>query len=384
MAFYVCFFVSWLVVLIGCAKYRKYAPDPVRDINLWVANFAQQKSFSYEYEMKTPYVSVSASGDCLIRIGERLSGQWERDGVLQEFEYIGLGDIEYTRKGDEWEKTVRGEESDVFMQIKRLLSFDEFEYRKSEKDFQYRFRANVPFLAPDRRKEMVGYIRISQSDYLPDFIWAGLPDSSIYWTSQISEYNTYKNIRAPVREYHEYYVSAVDIIQENIRDAVLNRLELVNVQYRAESKMDGVIISLPVQYDLEDARKILSPGGLAVYGVVEEGKEAKRTAYLKDDLYAPVFLSGLLFDENSVRSAVIKFDQRSAPYIELRLRDRMSLPGVVAFEIGGTLIATTALDTLHMLDRISLYPDMSYREIEILGAYIEQPLDTLKISLTVE
>jgi hypothetical protein len=35
----------------GCAKYAKYVPDPVKDIDQWAKNFEQQKSFSYEYAL---------------------------------------------------------------------------------------------------------------------------------------------------------------------------------------------------------------------------------------------------------------------------------------------------------------------------------------------
>jgi hypothetical protein len=380
----ICVCIFWLMVVGGCVKYIKYIPDPVRDIDQWVENFAQQKSFSYEYEMVTPFVSVRASGDCLIGIGERLSGKWEREGEVQEFEYVGLGDIEYSKKGNDWEKTVRGEESDLFTQIRRLLSFDDFEYKGSEDGFFYGFRANVPFLAPDRRKEMVGFMRISSSDYLPTFIWAGLPDSSIYWTANVSKYNMGKNIKAPIREYRDYSVAPADTTSGDIRDAVLNRLRLADVHYRVESALGGLRISLGVQYALEDVQMMLSPGGLAAYRVVNEGGDAARTAYLKGDMYKPVFISELLFDESAVRSVVVRFDQRSTPYLELRLHDRMKIPATVAFEINGTLVATAALDTLRMLDRITVYPNMPYREIEILGAYIKQPLGVLKISPAVE
>jgi hypothetical protein len=364
----------------GCAKYAKYVPDPVKDIDQWAKNFEQQKSFSYEYEMKTNFVSVRAFGDCVIGVGERLSGQWERGDGVQEFEYIGLGDIEYAKKGIDWEKAPRGEESDVFTQIKRLLSFDNFEYEGFDDGFFYRFRANVPFLAPDRRKEMIGIMKISDDDYLPEFMWAGLPDSSIYWTAQIFDRNTYKDVKIPIKEYREYIVSYAAQTGDDIYGKIESRLDLVNVDYRMRSAGQGLLISLPDQYRIEDVDKMLRTGGLSVYGVVQSGKAATRTAYLKDDLHAPVFLSDLLFTGVLVRDAEINFDQRSTPYIALRLREGRTMPHMIAFEVDSVLIATATLDTLYKMDRIKVYPDMQYREMEILRAYIKQPLGALRIS----
>lgn len=371
-----------IIVSHGCTKYAKYIPDPVKDIDGWAKNFEQQKSFSYEYEMKTNFVSVRACGDCVIGVGERLSGQWERGDGVQEFEYIGLGDIEYARKGSDWEKAPRGEESDVFTQIKRLLSFDKFEYEGFDDGFLYRFRANVPFLAPDRRKEMIGIMKISDDDYLPEFIWAGLPDSSIYWTAQIFDRNTYKDVKTPIKEYREYLVSYGAQTGDDIYGNIESRLDLLNVDYRLKSVREGLLISLPDQYGVEDVEKMLRTGGLSVYGVVQTGKAATRTAHLKDDLYAPVFLSDLLFTEVLVKDAEINFDQRSTPYIALRLREGRKMPHMIAFEVDSVLIATATLDTLYKMDRIKVYPDMQYREMEILRAYIKKPLGALKISPT--
>jgi hypothetical protein len=364
----------------GCAKYAKYVPDPVRDVGQWVKNFGQQRSFSYEYEMKTHFARVRAAGDCVIGVGERLAGQWEGGDVVQRFEYIGLGDVEYVREANEWSKEPRGEESDVFTQASRLLSFDKYEYKGFDDGYLYTFKANAPFLAPDRRKEMIGYMRISNKDYLPEFVWAGLPDSSIYWTARIVDYNEYKNVKTPVREYHDYVVSFPVDMAGSIYSMVERRFDLLNVDYRMESGRGRLLISVPEQYAVEDVAQMLRPGGLSVYGVAQTGEQATRTGYLKDDLYKPVFLADLLFTDVSLRDAEIDFDQRSMPFVAVKLRERRKMPHTIAFEVDSVLIATVTLDTMQSIDRIRLYPDMQYREIEMLRAYMKQPLGALKVS----
>jgi len=369
-----------LVLSTACARYAKYVPDPVKHIDRWMGNFEQQRSFSYSYEMRTDFLLASASGECVIGKGERLRGYWDRGGKVQDFEYIGVGDIEYARIDSDWEKSSRGEQSDVFTQIKRILIFGDFEYEGFDDSYLYRFRANAPFLAPDRRKEMIGLIRVSAEDYLPQFIWTGLPDSSIYWKAQIFDYNEYKDIRPPIRDYRDFYVRDSEQAGDDVYDVIEKRLDLLELNYRLEPWQDGLLLSLPIQYELEDAQRILRPGGLNVYVVVDERKTAERIAYLKDDMHAPVFLSDLLFTEAKVRAAEIKFDARSTPYIELRLHKRRRMPRTIAFEIDSVLVATTALDTLHEMDRISLYPEMQYHDLEILRASIKEPLGDMKIS----
>ncbi len=369
-----------LLVFVGCARYVTYVPDPVKDIGQWVRNFRHQRSFSYRYEMKTPFVKVHATGDCVIGVGERLKGQWEREDDVQEFEYIGLGDVEYTRRGGDWAKEPRGEESDVFAQIDRMLSFDKYEYQSFDAGYNYRFRANVPFLAPDRRKEMIGFLKIMADKFLPAYMWAGLPDSSTYWAAEIYGYNTHKNVKAPVQEYREYAVSYVAVSNGDLHDDLEKRLDLIGVSYRMATVPVGILIGLPEQYSIDDLEKMLRPGGLSVYGVAESGKAAQRTAYLKDDIYKPIFVSDLLFTDAFVRDTDMGFDQVSTPYITLRLRQKRNMPRVIAFEIDSIMVATATLDTLGKMDRIKLYPDMQYREIEILRAYIEQPLGAVKIT----
>jgi hypothetical protein len=367
-------------ILSGCARHIKYVPDPVKDVDLWVRNFEQQRSFSYEYEMKSSFARVHASGDCVVGVGERLVGQWEGGGAVQRFEYIGLGDVEYARKDHEWNSEPRGEESDVFTQVRRLLSFDKFEYKGSEGGYLYAFKANVPFLAPDRRKEMIGFMRMSKKDYLPEFVWAGLPDSSIYWTARIFDYNIYKYVNTPVREYHDYVVSFPVGASRGIDRMIENRLDLLKVEYRIHPSRTGLLISFPEQYAVEEVIQMLRPGGLCVYVVAEAGQTVRRTAYIKDDLYEPVFLSDLLFTDDLVKDATIGFDQRSTPFILLKLRERLKMPSTIAFEIDSVLIATVTLDTVQTMDRIRLYPDMQYREIEMLRAYIRQPMVAVEVS----
>ena len=364
---------------LRCVKHTKYVPDPEQDIDRWISNFEQQMSFSYQYEMKVGFVHVRASGDCMIGKGEELAGQWKRNGDVRRFKYVGLGDTEYSQEDGAWKASSRGEQSDVFTQITRILTFDKFQYKGFNDGFWYTFRANIPFLAPDRRKEMIGSIKISRRNYLPEVIWAGLPDSSAFWTAQIFGYNNRKNIKQPVRGSNDYLA----IVSENseITDSrvLKQRLDLVGVDYRSKRVANGILLSLPSHYGFEDVESMLRPGGLLVYGVTLDNKTAHRTAYLKDNMYAPVYLTEVLLTGRDVRDVEINFDERSTPYISLKLHEKRILPPMVAFEVDSMLVATAAIDTSRKMDRIRLYPEMQYHDIEILRAYIVQPLGAVEL-----
>ncbi|MDH4211533.1 MAG: hypothetical protein OEV79_08795 [candidate division WOR-3 bacterium] len=364
---------SWLLVSVTCARYVKYIPDPENDINQWLSNFTHQISFNYEYEAKLRFIRVEGIGFCVIGEGEKLSGTWYGEGGEQEFEYIGLGDIEYSKKDRAWEQVSRGEESDIFTQITRILSTSKFDYEGKGKGYEYVFKANIPFLDPERRKEMVGKITISPDNFLPDFIWAGLPDSSTYWTAQIFDYNSTKEIKAPTKDKREYLIRP-EIEKREGMGSLERRLELLSLDYRLRENGEGFLLQLPLHYGLEDAAKFLKPGGMALYAVTDERKDAGRIGYLKGDVQKPLFLTERLAADRDIKDVKIRFDRSSALYMSLKLRGKRLLPRMVALEVDSTLVATATLDTLVKSDRIDLYPEMQYTEMEILRAYILQPL----------
>lgn len=373
------FFAGLLILLsVTCARHFTYVPDPEKDINQWVANFTHQISFNYEYEAKLKSIRVEGIGFCVIGKGERLSGKWYGDGSEQDFEYVGMGDIEYSRKGVAWEQISRGEESDIFTQITRILSTDDFIYGGRDDDYEYRFKANVPFLDPLRRKEMVGMMTVSPDNFLPTRVWAGLPDSSTYWTARIFDYNSSRSIRSPAKEKREYLVTSKNGSKED-GGALEKRLDLLSVDYWLQEKSEGFAIGLPNHYSIEDATVFFKTGGMVLYAVTDKSEDASRIAYLRGDVNKPIYLTERLATERDVRDAKLRFDQSSALFISLMLRGKRPLPGKVALEVDSVLVATATLDTSTKSDRIDLYPEMQYTEMEILRAYILQPLAAYEV-----
>lgn len=367
------FFISF-----NCTHYIKYIPDPENDVGEWVKNFSFQKSFHYSYELKTAWVSSSARGDCVIGLGEHIKGTWHRPESSVNFEYIGLGDIEYIRKDGKWEQAMRGEESNIFEQIKRVLEFDKFEYKEFDEGYWYRFKPNVPFLAPKRWREMQGWLKISTDNFLPEIIWAGLADSSIYYQIKIERYNSISRIRPPDREYQFFTISnAAD--PAVVFDSIKKRLDLLDLNYRLNIKDSILILRVPLYYRTADLESALAPGSLKVYGVTESKEDACEVVYLDEDPKRPVYLTKKLLDNSDIKDARIRFDVRTRPYIQLRLKKKVSLPTEIVFVFDHSLITKTRLDTKRKIDRIKVLIDMEYYRLEFLKAGVVRPLPHLEL-----
>lgn len=369
-----------LFSFLNCVQYTKYIPDPKKDIDQWVKNFEGQRSFSFKYEMKTKTTQVKSAGDCLIGWAEHSRGLWDYGGIKEEFEYIGLGDIEYEKRDKKWEMSSRGEEANIFAQIKRMLNFDKFEYLDLKEGFNYRFKPNVPFLAPEQWEQMTGSLRISQKNFLPELIWAGLPDSSVYWQVKLSQFNRLKNINSPVNKWNDYLLTTDSLFcLDKLRKIIKRRLSLIGVNYRLRKEDSLIMLTMPEQYKTEDIAELLTRGKVVVYGLTENQKEATKIGYLRDNPKQPLFFTTKIMEQHNIKDAKIKFDACLRPYILLLLSKRFSLPQTLCFEVDEVIVGIASLDKPQKMDKIVIYLDMGYYQTNILKASLIQPLPAINI-----
>lgn len=351
-----------IVICLSCVHYSKYVPDPEADIEEWVNNFTQQRSFSYHYELQTQAVYTAAQGECIIGRVEHNIGQWRSTDIVLDFEYYGMGDIQYSKSDNKWKLSARGEESDILTQIKRVLEFDKFEYIGFEQGYLYNFKANVPFLAPGRWKEITGWLKISQRDFLPEEIWTGLPDSSVYWKIQLGDFNKKKSIKPPVHEWHSYVLG----LSTEYAKPVKQRIDLLDIDYRLKKTEEDIILTVPKQYNMEDITEMLNNRQLIAYRVVQDKGDAQKVAYLDGQKTVPIYLADRLFDQKNIKRARIKFDGASEPYIEISLCEKIISVEQIAFEIDTTVVSIMTLDTEKRIGKIKLYTNMSYYKMQIL------------------
>lgn len=376
----ICWSVSICCLFLACAHRIHHVPDPVNDVNDWVTAFSQQRSFEYAYVLKTQTVVTEASGECVIGLGEHIQGRWHGETTVS-FEYVGLGDTEYSKENGGWRELARGEESDFFTQITRVLEFDKFEYQGYDNGYVYHFKAPIPFLAPVRWKEMVGMLRISDRTFLPEAVWAGLPDSSVFWEMQLSHYDKRRSISAPVHDQARFMLSGPS--KDNTR-AIMRRLGALDIKYSVEKYADDIILSLPKHYSVGDVQKIVEQKQLVIYNVASSKDDAARVGYVYGDISKPVYLADTFAVARNIRDARIEFDAVSRPFLEVTLKEKRTPPREIAYEVDGEIVGRAVLDTQKKIDRIRLYTNMYYFDLQVLRASLLEPLPSIEIKLLSE
>jgi len=372
----ICFLLVWCLLCLQCSPRVTYTPDPERDIDNWVQTFSQQRSFTYRYTLKTQAVMAEASGECVIGLGEHIEGVWRGDTTMH-FEYVGLGDKEWSWQDDTWEERVRGEQSDFFAQMTRVLAFDTFEYRGFENGYVYDFKATVPFLSPGGWKAIRGILRISQETFLPVDVWVGLPDSSVLWHMEISHYNRRKSISAPVENSVRYMLLGISGEHEK---AVDRRLALLGIEHRIREHEGSVILTVPQYYSASDVETMLAEKRLVVYEVTYSQEQAIKVGYLHGDESRPVYLADTFALVNDIKDLRVRFDSRSRPFMDIQLKEKQKSPRGLAYEVDGDIVGITTLDTHSKINRIRLYTSMLYYDLQLLRAALLEPVPPIEVT----
>ncbi|MGQ9817992.1 MAG: hypothetical protein ACUVQ3_08620 [bacterium] len=373
------FFLVFIV--IACGPKAIYNPAPEKDIKEWINNFGRQKSFSYCYEMRTKTVKVIARGDCIYGWAEHTKGKMDYGDTMIPFEYIGINDREWTKKGSKWEESVRGEESNILAQVERVLGFNKFELLNDDVDYLYQFNATLPFLVPQHWRDMLAYIRVSKKDYLPSYIWVGLPDSSAYWQISFSNYNKDIKIEPPyigIKAYEIQFDSSINYTKAI--KMIKRRLKLLNLKYKLEKKGKRLILSVPGVYSTDDIKEMLVPGITMFYGVTQKQANAVKTVNLQKNPNQSIYLSGWQCNQDMVKDVKIKFDRLLKPLAEIKLKKKIELPEQMAIEVDSNIVLTLSLDRLKKMDSIVLYSDMRFVDFRKFCAYIGQSLFTMDIT----
>uniref|UniRef100_A0A7V3VUT6 Uncharacterized protein n=1 Tax=candidate division WOR-3 bacterium TaxID=2052148 RepID=A0A7V3VUT6_UNCW3 len=371
--------ICTILFLICCAPRITYKPEPERDVKDWVKNLALQKSFSYEYEMKTSTVKITAVGDCIVDWAEHIFGKWYYGDTVINFEYIGINDREWTKKGRKWEESARGEESNVFAQIKRILEFEKFELISQRGKFIFKSNATLPFLCPERWREMFGYVEISRDSYLPELIWVGLPDSSSFLQVKIKDYNHNKIIRPPYLEYNEYEVRCDSINKVRALKGIRGRLLALNQGWKLKMIDHKIILEVPNIYSKSDVEEYLAPGIIRIYETTQKNEEGVSIRYLNNNINKPVYLTKTNFSREIIKDISLGFNHISKPFLQITFKKSIGPLNGIAIEVDSNIVFAQALDNVKKLDKIILYSDMNYNELIKLKALLKRPLFKMEI-----
>lgn len=376
----ICLSFVWWLLCLRCAPTVIYRPDPERDIDEWVQTFSQQQSFKYHYMLKTQAVMAEASGECVVGLGEHIKGVLRGDTTMG-FEYVGLGDKEWSWQDGVWQERVRGEQSDFFAQITRVLEFDKFEYRGFDNGYVYDFKATVPFLSPGGWKEIRGILRISDKTFLPDNVWVGLPDSSVFWRMELSHYNKRQSISAPIKNAAHYMLVGTS---SQHTSAINRRLKLLGIEHRIEEHDGTIILTVPQYYTTADVQTMLGERRLIIYGTTFSQEQAVKIDYVHGDESRPVYLADTFATKYDITDIRISFDTRLRPYMEIRLSEKRASTHGFACEVDGEIVGVTTLDRRGRIDKIRMYTSMSYHDLQVLRAVLLEPLPAMRVAPVTE
>ncbi len=361
-----------ILILTSCTQYVKYTPDPERDVGKWISNFANQRSFSYYYSVKTLAIYTEAHGECLIGIGEHVTGLWQGNDQEIDFEYYGFFDHEYEKQNGRWVEAARGEQTDIFVQIERVLEFDKFEYQPDKDKYTYHFKANAAFLSPVHRKEMVGVIKFSSKDYRPLEIWAGLPDSSIYWTIELARHNRLKSIKPPIMKWQKHDVGKIEYFKE-----VKRRLSLLDIPFRIKRGNQKLNIEVPAYVSKDELQKYFSNTEITVSEVVDDRAQAKRVLDI-DGKKTTVFVGNALFGNSDIKDCQVRLDAIGRPFLMLKLKNSMNIARRILVELSEQTPQIVNIDKDGKMSKINMYLDKTFHDMLVIRAQVLQPLYDIK------
>ena len=299
------------------------------------------------------------------------------------YEYIGMGDVEYTKRNGQWLQSARCEESNIFAQITRMLDFDRFEFfdNNDDKGYLYKFKANVPFLAPDKWKHMQGMMMITRQNYLPSIIWAGLPDSSVFWQVTIDKYNKIGDIKPPVRQNNDFVITSDSSRSTGELIKLLKkRFKELGIRCRLMRSDSVLVLNASAEYSAGDLSDMLSTPVAAIYGVAERRDLATRISYADSSQKNPVYLRGLLVDNTSITDARLTFNNISQLSLVVVLKEKIMAPGKVCLFLNDKIVSFATLDKPEKVNKLRFYiGETGYFQMNILKASLKQPLPSIEV-----
>ncbi len=351
----------WLLPLItACHPLRPVTrPDFNKIVYEGIGKLSYQKSFSYECRLRTPQVEAEFNGECLVGQAESVRSIWRYPAETLATEIIALYNTQYEKKDGNWEPHSRGEESNILVQIERVLKRDQFEFLRSEADrYLYNFKPNLPHLDPLMKKQFISILAIDHRTYLPTYIYAISTDSSVSWQVKLDKFNHPFTINQPVPNTKKYLL-LTDSLKDEIR--IKTRLSLMQIIHTLNHTARGLVLDVPEVISKSLLLEILAPGQAGVYTIDESLKDAA----------GQVVPDKKILSSDDIKNVSVKFNDYSEPYIQLTLYKKHKIPGPVVLVIDKKIYARKDnIDRSKNLDRLNFPIKMEYLQALIISAQI--------------
>lgn len=323
-----------LLIWLSCAL-KVIKPDIPKDISpKEIPKFAfnqlkSQKSFKFNLHFKTDVpaqIEAEFDGTVILPNQEERIGFWNQMGEKTAIHIKGNGDSQYEKKNGKWEIHPRGEESNILIQIERILLFSEFELKsKDSRQMVFNFKPNLIFLDPTLTKPMKGVLFINSSSLLPEKLQVSDSARTAFWEIRFYNYNRKNKISYPFTPKATIQLTSESKIDNITKAILIDRFQQLGFQSKIKtfSSSSGPILEFHLEKDIPEVQLnlIASQGTIKIFsGVWFESKTITPDTELKYFQFKPVQLHELIFTNQDIEQAETNLSQGPEPLLEIYLK----------------------------------------------------------------
>jgi len=341
------YYLALLITILSCTSktIKPVIPKDITPGEIPKFSFNQlknQKSFEFNLHFKTDsprigsldprrvdstaQIEAEFDGSVILPGQEERMGTWYQMGEKTSIHIKGSGNSQYEKKDGKWEIHPRGEESNILIQIERIILFSEFELKsKDSRQMIFNFKPNLIFLDPTLTKIMKGILFINSSSLLPEKIQVSDSLRTAFWEIRFFNYNRKSKISFPFTPKVIIQLTSDSKIDNKDKTIIMNRFQRLGFQTKTKtySSNSGPILELQLEKDIPEAQLnlIASQGTINIYsGEWLESKTVESDSGLKYFQFKPVRLHGLIFTNQDIERAVTNLNQGPEPLLEVNLK----------------------------------------------------------------
>ena len=365
--------IFYLIISLSCAPkiIRPTIPKDLPPNEIPRLSFNQlknQKSFRFNLHFKTDIpalVEAEFEGSVVLPNQEERTGTWQQMGEKVTTQIKGVGDFQHELKEGKWEIHPRGEESNILIEIERILTFSQFEFiSKDSRQMVFTFKPNLVFLDPTRTKPMNGVLFIQSSSLLPERIRVSDSAKTTFWGIQFNDYNRIKKFAQPFIPVVRIQLTSESKIDSKAKSVLIERFQRLGYQSKTKaiSAKPGTILEIQLERDISEPilNLLISQGEVKIYSGdwLEAETTLSDTGQIKYFQFKPVKVLQLIFTNQAIERAEPILDQGPEPTLDLYLNPKNTFkyqgPGKYLFlELNNELIGYSLISPNQSLDKLT-------------------------------
>lgn len=345
-------FLLFFLLFLGCTSkvIKPIIPAELPPNEIPKFAFTQlekQLSFRFRLYFKTDtpaLLEAEFEGSVILPNQEERTGIWNRLDEKTSIHIKGIGDFQYEKTDGKWEIHPRGEESNILIQIERILLHSQFELKaKDSKQMVFTFKPNLIFLDPTQSKPMNGLLFINGSTLLPEKIQVSDSARTAFWEIRFFAYNRKNKISYPFTPKVRIQLTAELKIDNKIKAILIDRFQRLGFQAKAKTYSSnlGPILEIQLEKDIPETQLnlIISQGQVKIYsGDWLESKTVRPDTGLSYYQFKPVQFHELILTHQDIERAEVNLNQGPEPLLELQLKPKSNSKIQESFEKDGKLL----------------------------------------------